>query len=586
MPAIICILFPPLLLVTVRHKLQKQSLEWNIELLVEYLISTLILNLVVMTITYLVGGNSQSFADSLNNSIGFTVRYMVLASGLALLEPGIIGMVNFKFEYKSFSLNMHSIAIILFYFSTLAFGLIGFMRCFDNAFWGDEGYTIQLAKMSLKDMINATAGDVHPPLYYFLVKGLYCLFGNSGFTYHLSAWIPYCAILLLACSVIRKEFGVITAGIVVVFDSLISEAITHNAEARMYALAAFFVLAAYVELYYILKSGKIIHWVLFAVCSLGAAYTHYYALVTVAFFYLTLVIMMLFQHKLIKPTVITSIITIVGYLPWLAILISTFKRTAEGWWSTDIPEFKNTLQSAFDSSWLLYTFFVIVLIYTLYQLKVLSFKYDKQKWKDKKDVFQIRVSLGKRLSVSRELSWILSGVMAFVGTAIVGIGISRIVRPLFLIRYIYPASLIAYMVMGYCLSRLNFRRLYAVLLCVAILWMNVPALLSTCRSERELNRETTKFMQSVRPEEDARICTNVLDINWTLADYYYPGIAHSYYDTLAAIEADDREIWLIWRDKLSEDSLMELSQKGLNAEEVYEGRFPNTIYCYVYRVVR
>lgn len=586
MPAIICILFPPLLLVVVRHKLQKQSLEWNIGLLVEYLLSTLILNLVVMMITYLVGGNSQSFADSLNNSIGFTVRYMVLASGLALLGPGIIGMVNFEFEYKSFSLNMHSIAIILFYFSTLTFGLIGFMRCFDNAFWGDEGYTIQLAKMSLKDMIHATAGDVHPPLYYFLVKGLYCLFGNSGFTYHLSAWIPYCAILLLACSVIRKEFGVITAGIVVVFDSVISEAITHNAEARMYTLAAFFVLAAYVELYYILKFGKIIHWVLFAICSLGAAYTHYYALITVAFFYLTLLIMMFFQHKLIKPTVITSVMTIVGYFPWLTILISTLKRTAEGWWSTDIPEFKNTLQSAFDRSWLLYTFFVIVLIYTLYQLKVLNFKYDKQKWKDKKDVFQIRVSLGERLSVSRELSWILSGVMAFVGTAIVGIGVSRVVRPLFLIRYIYPASLIAYMVMGYCLSRLNFRRLYAVLLCVAILWMNMPVLMGTCRSERELNRETTKFMQVVSPEKDARICTNVLDINWTLADYYYPGIAHSYYDTPTAIEADEKTFWLIWRDKLSDDSLLELSQKGLNAEEVYEGRFPNTIYCYVYRVVR
>ena len=372
----------------------------------------------------------------------------------------------------------------------------------------------------------------------------------------------------------------------VVFDSVISEAITHNAEARMYTLAAFFVSAAYVELYYILKSGKIIHWVLFAICSLGAAYTHYYALITVAFFYLTLLIMMFFQHKLIKPTVITSVMTIVGYLPWLTILISTFKRTAAGWWSTDIPEFKNTLQSAFDRSWLLYTFFVIVLIYTLYQLKVLNFKYDKQKWKDKKDVFQIRVSLGERLSVSRELSWILSGVMAFVGTAIVGMGVSRVVRPLFLIRYIYPASLIAYMVMGHCLSKLNFRRLYAVLLCVAILWMNVPVLLGTCRSERELNRETTKFMQMVSPEKDARICTNVLDINWTLADYYYPGIAHSYYDTPTAIEADEKTFWLIWRDKLSDDSLLELSQRGLNAEEVYEGRFPNTIYCYVYRVVR
>ena len=120
-------------------------------------------------------------------------------------------MVNLGFKYKPFSFNMHSIAIILFYFTTLTFGLIGFMRCFDNAFWGDEGYTIRLAKMSLKDMIYATAGDVHPPLYYFLVKGLYCLFGNNGFTYQLSAWLPYCAILLLACSVIRKEFGVITA---------------------------------------------------------------------------------------------------------------------------------------------------------------------------------------------------------------------------------------------------------------------------------------------------------------------------------------------------------------------------------------
>lgn len=60
----------------------------------------------------------------------------------------------------------------------------------------------------------------------------------------------------------------------------------------------------------------------------------------------------------------------------------------------------------------------------------------------------------------------------------------------------------------------------------------------------------------------------------------------SYYDTPTAIEADEKTFWLIWRDKLSDDSLLELSQRGLNAEEVYEGRFPNTIYCYVYRVVR
>lgn len=103
MPAIICILLPPLLLVAVRHKLRKQSLEWNIGLLVEYLISTLILNLIVMMITYFVGGNSQNFSESLNNSVGFTVQYMALASVLALLEPIIFSMVNWGSRYKPFS---------------------------------------------------------------------------------------------------------------------------------------------------------------------------------------------------------------------------------------------------------------------------------------------------------------------------------------------------------------------------------------------------------------------------------------------------------------------------------------------------
>lgn len=101
-----------------------------------------------------------------------------------------------------------------------------------------------------------------------------------------------------------------------------------------------------------------------------------------------------------------------------------------------------------------------------------------------------------------------------------------------------------------------------------------------------IKQRNDKIHADGKPGKDARICTNVLDINWTLADYYYPGIAHSYYDTPTAIEADEKTFWLIWRDKLSDDSLLELSQRGLNAEEVYEGRFPNTIYCYVYRVVR
>ena len=66
-----------------------------------------------------------------------------------------------KTEFKRI-LVLYAYAFVLF--------LINFIRIFDNAFWGDEGFSILLAKMSVHEMIATTASDVHPPLYYLLVR--------------------------------------------------------------------------------------------------------------------------------------------------------------------------------------------------------------------------------------------------------------------------------------------------------------------------------------------------------------------------------------------------------------------------------
>ena len=55
------------------------------------------------------------------------------------------------------------------YVYALLLFMMSFVRVFDNAFWGDEGFSIALAKMSVSDMMIATAKDVHPPLYYLLM---------------------------------------------------------------------------------------------------------------------------------------------------------------------------------------------------------------------------------------------------------------------------------------------------------------------------------------------------------------------------------------------------------------------------------
>ncbi|WP_420302227.1 glycosyltransferase family 39 protein [Blautia obeum] len=102
-------------------------------------------------------------------------------------------------------------------------------------------------------MINATANDVHPPLHYFLIQLMYHIFGNKGFAYHLSGFIPYVFLLIIICSYIRKRFGMLTAFFMVTMCSLMKEAVRYNVEARMYSMGALFVLLAFLALYEIIK---------------------------------------------------------------------------------------------------------------------------------------------------------------------------------------------------------------------------------------------------------------------------------------------------------------------------------------------
>ena len=132
----------------------------------------------------------------------------------------------------------------LLYLYALVLFAMHFVRIFDNSFWGDEGFSIGLAQMNVFEMLQVTAADNHPPLYYLFTQLLYHLLGNHGYVYHLSALIPYGLILILACTVIFRQFGLIPAVVVSTFASLTDTAIMFNVEARMYSLGAFFVLAA------------------------------------------------------------------------------------------------------------------------------------------------------------------------------------------------------------------------------------------------------------------------------------------------------------------------------------------------------
>ena len=319
------------------------------------------------------------------------------------------------------------------------------IRIFDSTYWYDEMFSIKLIRMPIPELIEETANDVHPPLYYLILKGVTHFTGESGPVLHAVSLFPYLLVLVIALTVIRSRFGKSTSFLFITFASLLASAVKFNVEIRMYSWVVLFVLVSYLSFYAILYTDRIIYYGIFAVSSLSAAYTHYYALIAVAFFYAALMLYALFARRAILGRVAaTWALTILGYIRWLLVLIETFGRTSSGWWLKWTPKYKDSLPAIFEGKhdWILFYIFAAVLAVSLI-LRLTEIASGKE-MTDSKDP-------------AKELVFILAGAVSVFGTIAVGIGISKLFRPMYFDRYIYTAAVCAWLIVSIGLSRLRFR---------------------------------------------------------------------------------------------------------------------------------
>ena len=121
---------------------------------------------------------------------------------------------------------------------------LNFIRIFDNYLWLDEAFTGNLTRMSVGDMLQTTASDVHPPFYYLMTKAFCGLFGVRGACLHFVSIIPLGIILIFAVLVIWDEFGAEAALVLITFVGLSDLAVRYNVEIRMYSWASLFVFFA------------------------------------------------------------------------------------------------------------------------------------------------------------------------------------------------------------------------------------------------------------------------------------------------------------------------------------------------------
>ena len=84
---------------------------------------------------------------------------------------------------------------------------MNFRLIHDGNFWGDEIFSIKLSKMSLTNMLIATANDVHPPLYYIILMLLRWILGDHAETFHGASLAAYILVLITALTFVWKKWG-------------------------------------------------------------------------------------------------------------------------------------------------------------------------------------------------------------------------------------------------------------------------------------------------------------------------------------------------------------------------------------------
>ena len=321
---------------------------------------------------------------------------------------------------------------ILLIIYTAVLAVLNGVRIMDSTYWYDEIFSIKLINMTIPEMLRATANDVHPPLYYAILKVFCHFFGQSGPALHAASLLPYVIVLIIALTVIRRWFGKSTAFLFVTFMSLLQSTLRYNVEIRMYSWVVLFVLTAFLSLYAIFNVNRKRSYVLFTAASLAAAYSHYYALIAVAFFYLVLMLYALIVRKeMVRRVIITWAVTVAGYLGWLVVLLRTFARTSSGWWLGWMPTFGQSFEAIFRGkySWPLFYIYVAVICICIIM------------WVVQKN--------------TNALFWFIAGAASVFGTIAVGVGVSHLFRPLYFDRYIYTAAVCAWLMVSVGVSQLR-----------------------------------------------------------------------------------------------------------------------------------
>ena len=359
------------------------------------------------------------------------------------------------------------------------------MLCFSNDIWYDELFTVGMIEHSYGDLIAFTARDVHPPLYYCIVKfavelcKLILPQASTVVIAKIVSVLPYFILLLYSVTFIRKRFGIFTGGVFLFCVISMPQLSAYTVEVRMYSWALLFVTAAFLHAYGIVtgdadielcklgdsesdvvsremvhdsnhnrkvSSKQRLHIAALVLYGLAVAYTQYFACVAVIMVYLyVLVVFFIKDRKRIRLWFVCVAISIVGYAPWLYALYQQITAVRENYWILPVSWrtfggcVKFLMKPAFTHEML-----NVVLAVLLFVVYIFVFLHEAIKLCHNDRVLRKRTNINcnRQQQMTRQwndFTFITAGIGVLVGLVLFGFTASILFRPIFVYRYMIPA---------------------------------------------------------------------------------------------------------------------------------------------------
>ena len=172
-------------------------------------------------------------------------------------------------------LDLKKSHIILIVFGTIFVSL----SIFHQTLWFDEAYSIGLANHNFIDIWKIGGADVHPILYYYLLRIINLIFSDNLIVYRLFSVVPIVILGILGLTHISKDFDKKTGFIFTFFIFFTGAVACYTNQIRMYTWCLLFVSVLAIYAYRIYngdRTNKSI--IIFSLFNLFSMYTHYYGL--------------------------------------------------------------------------------------------------------------------------------------------------------------------------------------------------------------------------------------------------------------------------------------------------------------------